>query len=398
MNRQISCITVCTIAAVLICTGSVTRADSNVSKCVNEAVKFDGTQPLTYADIIGPAGRPVVLSSAYPGLCKGLGARKCTALAHLKPGDTIAIASRCGDFAHVQFIGAHKVFDGWVPNESFSELAPRVPLIVPPSGGYTYVFRLTKGDGLPVCQAYLQRLNKSGFGYSHRPYCDRPENDAVPGFSKLERIPLQPPEVNKLYKLVFNFENPPRQFEIDQLKSIRRGESNVTPDVGVGLDAWRYNSPLDIFNDGAPVNLLMWRAVGQGAPITRCGLDLREAGRGQRSDQMPIVFKPGDGEIDAQATKLLIAHPIQKYDSSLQTGNLYSTATDFRPIARSIGIFKYRNLYYFDGFFDIWGDAKNERRGRPALANTLAVFLHKDGVSRQMCEYDLIDRQDYPTP
>lgn len=89
---------------------------------------------------------------------------------------------------------------------------------------------------------------------------------------------------------------------------------------------------------------------------------------------------------------------MQHYDYRLNTGNLYSSATVFRPIARAIGMFKYRDLHYFDGFFDVWGDAKNERRGRPALANTLAVFLHKDGVSHQVCEYQLSDGNDYPRP
>jgi hypothetical protein len=182
------------------------------------------------------------------------------------------------------------------------------------------------------------------------------------------------------------------------VKQIRRGDLDVTRDVGGGLKVWGYQAKVDILNNGAPVNVLMWRGVGLGGgPSGSCGVDLKDVGGGLRIDQMPLVFKSGDGTIDEAATKLLIAHPIQAYDTKINTGNLYSTATGFRPIARSIGIFKYRDLYYFDGFFDIWGDANNERRGRPALANTLAVFLHKDGVSRQICEYRLSGR-DYPKP
>ncbi len=260
-------------------------------------------------------------------------------------------------------------------------------------------YRLTKGRSIGVCQAYLQRLQNSRFDPMHRPYCDRPEDDSVPGFESLTRVALQPTEVNKLYKLAFNFELPPHLPENDGTISIRHGGLDVTRDVGGGLDVWRYSPPVEIFNNGVPTNILMWRGVGLGGgPMGRCGIDLKEVGWGVRSDQMPLVFIPDDATVDQRATNLLIAHPVQKYDSNLNTGNLYSTATGFRPIARSIGIFKYRGLYYLDGFFDIWGDARNERRGRPSLANTLAVFLHKDGATRQICEYQLSDGRDYPKP
>jgi hypothetical protein len=61
-------------------------------------------------------------------------------------------------------------------------------------------FKLTKGRDIPVCRAYLQRLENSRFNYyDRRPYCDRPEDDSVPGFSKPVRVDLSPTEVNRLY-------------------------------------------------------------------------------------------------------------------------------------------------------------------------------------------------------
>ena len=266
-----------------------------------------------------------------------------------------------------------------------------------PTGDRPFEFKLTKGHGLPVCEAYLQRLNNTPFDNVHRPYCDRPEDDSVSGFSRLTRVSLQPSEVNKLYRLAYNFQFPPRQFENDGEKEIRAGRVDVTKNVGRGLLAWRYDPRVDIFNNGKPVNILMWQGVMLGAYARQCEFYDDNAGHGTRVEQMPIVVKPGDNEVDERATKLLIAHPVQQYDSTIHTGNLYSSGIGFRPVARAIGIFKYRDLYYMDGFFDIWGDAQNERRGRPALANKLAVFLHRDGVSRQICEYHL-SGGDYPRP
>jgi hypothetical protein len=379
------------------CTGSV--ANQSSVQCENEPVAFDGIQPLTYATVVGPVGSHVALSRRHPQLCGPRDSMECAGDAYLVPGDIVAVANICGDLAHVQFIGSKKVTVGWVmanaikgrvkessrSNYVFSDMPPYPAHLLAPR------VRLTKGAGVPVCQAYLQRINQSLFDAIHPPYCNRPEDDSVPGFVNLVRVPLQPSEVNELYKRVYTFEFPPRPVENDGEKDIRAGRENMTRYVGRGLLAWRYDPPVDIFNNGGSPNIVMWRGIEYGGWVGTCGDD------GLRSSQMPLVFKPGSEEVDERATKRLIAHPMQQYDSTLHTGNQYSSATDFRPIARSIGIFKYRDLYYFDGFFDIWGDAKNERRGRPALANTLAVFLHKDGVSSQVCEYQLSGR-DYPKP
>lgn len=391
------------VIGILTCTGSF--ANESIGQCAKETASFDGTQPLTYATVVGSIGSHIVLSRRHSQLCGPRDSEDCTGNAYLVPGDTVAVAKTCGNLAHVQFIGAKKVTVGWV-------LASALKARVQDSTRSNYVFidmppypakllspriRLTKGAGIPVCEAYLQRINQSPFDVLHRPYCDRPEDDSVPGFAKLVRVPLQPSELNRLYKRAYSFEFPPRPNDNDGEKDLRAGKTDMTKDVGRGLLAWRYNPPVDIFNNGGSTDIVMWRGVRYGGYVGTCGVDLKDSGQGLRSSQMPLVFKPGSDEIDERATKMLIAHPIQQYDSALHTGNLYSTATDFRPIARSIGVFKYRGLFYFDGFFDIWGDAKNERRGRAELANTLAVFLHKNGVSSQVCEYQLGGR-DYPKP
>jgi len=58
-----------------------------------------------------------------------------------------------------------------------------------------------------------------------------------------------------------------------------------------------------------------------------------------------------------------------------------------------MGFFKYQDLYYFDTFFDSWGDTKNKRRKDKNIGNTLAVFLHKDGETKQVCEYLMTDNK-----
>jgi hypothetical protein len=56
----------------------------------------------------------------------------------------------------------------------------------------TYPFHSTKGHGIRVCEAYLQRLNLTA--YYDPPYCGRPETSVVPGFKVLDRIALKTEE------------------------------------------------------------------------------------------------------------------------------------------------------------------------------------------------------------
>ena len=61
--------------------------------------------------------------------------------------------------------------------------------------GKESVFKLTRGNTVPVCEAYLQRLNQTQFKYPAN--CGRPEDDQVPGFQRLTRVLLSQTEVEK---------------------------------------------------------------------------------------------------------------------------------------------------------------------------------------------------------
>jgi hypothetical protein len=55
-----------------------------------------------------------------------------------------------------------------------------------------------------------------------------------------------------------------------------------------------------------------------------------------------------------------------------------------------MGFFKYQDLYYFEAFYSEWtGDIEGKRIEGPSLVNTLAVFLRKDGLTQQVCEYQM---------
>ena len=65
----------------------------------------------------------------------------------------------------------------------------------------------------------------------------------------------------------------------------------------------------------------------------------------------------------------------------------------YRPIGPSMSVFKYQDIFYFDTFFDSWGDFECKRQKDKNIGNTLGVFLQKDGESKQVCEYLMTDNK-----
>jgi hypothetical protein len=109
--------------------------------------------------------------------------------AYLITGNIVAVGKVCGTWAYTQFIGRKVVSTGWVDPARLQFLRKTSAIVVADR------FSLTKGQGHPVCEAYLQRLNSSPY-FPYPPYCDRPEDDEIPGFALLHRVPLTPQQIS----------------------------------------------------------------------------------------------------------------------------------------------------------------------------------------------------------
>jgi hypothetical protein len=238
-------------------------------------------------------------------------------------------------------------------------------------------FWLTFGQGTKVCEAYLERLNRSE--YQQHPKCDRPESNAVPGFSILERQSLTVEELQRIWGPVYSY--------------LHTGKPSPRPqDRGRPTESdrkywpvFRYANPVDVDNDGAADPLVMWRSgnCSRSGPINQWHF----------WETIPIVLSTAMDGPDVERTRDLVGHRVGGY--KLPSGKI---ANGFRPIGRYMGIFKYEGHYYLDTFFDGWGDFQGSRRNDPGLAledpeigNRLAVFLRRGKETRQVCEYWLDD-------
>ena len=272
--------------------------------------------------------------------------------------------------------------------------------------GQQYRFQLTKGAGTPVCDAYLERLNTTK--YEEPPYCGRPENDAIKGFAKLNRVPLSAAGVHDLYPIIWTFMKTANQRNLDwtdmnlQQRLTQKGQFRLTAEgtklLQMDLDKgwagmWRYTPDIDIDNDGTPDVIEIWNGISlpTGVGGRLCGesmTDIRPGLTSLRQPQIAFVITGSNDRLDVAKTRKIFEHPAREYH--LASGNISS---DFRPIGNSLGIFKYQDMYYFDTFFDDWGDFENKRKNDKDTMNSLAVFLHKDGKTSQVCEYLMLENE-----
>src|SRR5271167_1408070 len=124
----------------------------------------------------------------------------------------------------------------------------------------TYHFRITLGKDLPVCSAFLTRLNTAEFRVP--PECGIPEETIVPGFVKLNMVSLSTDEVTELFPRVWGFTSKQVQLDQNQLAIQHVSASSASEALGHSLFAWRYEPPLSINNDGKSNNVMVWHGPG----------------------------------------------------------------------------------------------------------------------------------------
>ena len=211
----------------------------------------------------------------------------------------------------------------------------------------------------------------------------------MPGFEKLNRVPLTPEEIYPIYYRVTGFMGGD-QCRYDRQSAagtmdVLRPENKVQEVENIKssiennqLSAYRYNPPIDFDNDQKPENLLVWKEI-------RCGYYETHAGNFPKGGgTVVVVLEPKSNCVDETWTKKLIEHPIGGYPKPDGKGFFDNR---FRPVGDSMEIFRFKGVTYFDAFFDGWGDFEGKRRTSPDIGRTLGVFKREKGQTKQVCEY-----------
>lgn len=379
----------CLFALFFIWSGPLSHA-ADSGGCINRKVTFDGTINLHYATVRAAPGPRLYLHMRYPEHCLPEKQASCPASAYLVPGNAVAVGGVCGRWGYVQYIGEKRISEGWVESDALSPIPPPRPPkppvikigkeVLPPPSAQRYHFELTRGEGKPVCEAYLQRLNQTEF--FSPPYCGRPESTLVPGFAALHRRYLGPSEYKMMYfqALAVLSDQPVYQY----YKSLKNPNGSVTlvPShdrnfPGFTSGAWTYDPPLDIENSRQGDNVIMWTTESR--YYSFCGTPDSRNGSLTPGSSAGLVAFPGGRTIDSPATYSVFG--ISGLSSYLPR--------IFPEFSHEFGVFRYRSQNYFDGF--LTGSRHLSAGGGlkldPRLRDTLAVFLYTHKHRREVCEY-----------
>lgn len=379
-----------TMLALLVGMPSATMAQADdLRACVNRKVKFDGIVPLQYAKVKVGSGPRLYLDPGYSDHCSMGMPASCGGTPYLVAGDAVAVGKMCMARDYVQYIGKTRISEGWVDSTALSPIAPPPPPkppvvkigkeVLPPSAPRHYRFTLTKGTGVPVCEAYQQRLNQTEF--YKPPYCGRPESTIVPGFDELHRRYLTGAQFGTLYyPAMAVLEHGPLQ-DFEKRQTNPDGSVTFIPKIwdysNFTPGAWTYDPPVDITNSGQDSNVIMWTMSDR--YNWRCGNATNPDGSFERVGASGLVMSADEKNINRDATYAVFG------GSDLP---IYLRGI-FPEVADEFGIFRYRNLNYFDAMFT---PALFDKRKR----NTLAVFLYAHHQRQEICEYHVSGIGDHP--
>ncbi len=344
-----------------------------IEECVNRKVDFDGIEGLIYAKVTGETQAHLQLFSSYPPRCDQAVMQECTTHPTVESGDDVAIAKSCGGWSFVEDISHAKTRVGWIRDELLTAKRTAVPEDQGDPGGIhhpqsflenprTIPIRLTKGAGLSVCEAYLQRLNLTVF--HEPPPCGIPENDGVPGFAFLNRIPLSAKAVNSMYIQAANIVGDrytpltaPLEGSTGAI-AVERSGSQVLHSVKAMKDSehisvWRFHPKVDVTNDGS-FDVVIWRDfpptwVEPNQYNAACGQIGGGSGASGIADfAVPFILRQSEDEIDVERTMKIfgIETPPTKGAVSEQPGQ--PGTMFYTPTGSATDIFEFLDQYYFD--------------------------------------------------
>lgn len=256
---------------------------------------------------------------------------------------------------------------------------------------------IERGANLPVCSAYVSQLER--MATRNELNCGREEPQDSQRFTRQSRIQLSTAELYEISEQLFGFAEHSDSHYYDKwrenqlaycqdsanrqmcdlfLKERRTTESAggkwgepVNRNYLRGSRAWRYESGVDIDNDGVRDAVLLWRREPCGA-VNYKGVIVS-------SPTYAFVMDPAYRAVDEVKTRRVFGHPVSTWPTGI-------VSEKFRFVGDQFGLFVFDGRAYFDTFLTSLSDFENRRSGDELLSSRLGVFLHMSGATQQVCE------------
>jgi hypothetical protein len=253
-------------------------------------------------------------------------------------------------------------------------------------------WKLLKGAA-EVCSAYVKMLNQAEL--NSYPYCDRTPAEKPPGFLYVERIPLSPSQSGRLADQALAFLSSDDQGRVGPgVEAPSAVDSNaewLADKQRAALESAdplrylsRFRPGIDIDNDGRVDDVIVWKD-----PYIYCGGHQFADGTPMYSSTYLFLLS-SDGDLDASRTRAIFGHPKRQvliFPDPREPGKkTIRRERGFRAIGTSFGVFRFKDVTYFDTFYAPGGDLNGDRDGEPGYNETLAVLTNHEGSSQLVCE------------
>jgi hypothetical protein len=263
----------------------------------------------------------------------------------------------------------------------------------------------SQAQGLGVCDAYQQLLNQTHF--DRTPFCGRPDYGPVSGFTQLKRHYWGVEQIWPIFTHVYEFMLFDNQFHVqrwfapnpnDPGKPLVTTNPDTKDDIAKTLRlhwmrVWSYEKPIDIQNDGSPLNVLIWQGYGATRGAQVCGaVYYGHPWTNPYVHQQAFIINPDAAAIDERLTRRIFGAPGESSSARLSRKPSNSPflppgATPFEPLADSIGVFEYRGRYYIE--------TENRPKTKDAPLPPVVVYLREHNHTTRLCSIHL---KNMPVP
>jgi|GEM_PF-2172771 len=235
------------------------------------------------------------------------------------------------------------------------------------------VFKLIKGQGVEVCEAYLKRLNVTEY-LDNNPAKGRITEPLLEGFADLKPVPLTAEEIQRIYFKTISFARYQNQDIMENYIKTRK----ITKVWDIDITA----NTLEIINKNIIAN--------QNTPFVRYQVPLDLDNDGIAND---TVIKNNQGVYVVDKAIRRINEKQMYHIFANQELIDWASVIPFPTLAFPITVFNYKNRYYFEGNFNKL--SIKERPfvyiGNPHDPYLVGVFEHQNKETRRICEYEWLN-------
>ncbi len=251
-------------------------------------------------------------------------------------------------------------------------------------------FKLIKGQGTEVCEAYLKRLNVTEY-LDNNPAKGRITEPLLEGFADLKPVPLTAEEIQRIYFKTISFARYQNQDLVEDVIAYHKNNNYRSFQNPAHREEYIKNPVRDYYISSNTLEVVKKSMeANQKTPFVRyqVPLDLDNDGV---SDDVVIKNNQGVYIVDKALRRINEKRMYQIFAN--QEALDWPSMIQFPTLAFPITVFSYKHRYYFDGNFnklvfrdDYMPNVLSLSLSRPPYL--WGVFEHYNQKTRRICEYE----------